>query len=1049
MDARRPLKAGDILHFPGMECVVQEEIGRGSNAVVYRGWYEDVLTRGERHHVLIKELFPMHPKGLIARGENGCVIRPEAAADFWQLHMESFERGNRAHLKVLEASPDTVGGNLNTFPLNDTYYTVLDYSGGRSLEQDIKLRGASSLRTTAVRMLGVLRALEAFHGLGLVHLDVSPDNALLIGQGENERVMLIDYNSVHSLGELRSGQAAFHSVKPGYTAPEVRTASGVIGLPADLFSVTAVFYTCLTGQALTPFDMSRREPPDVSACAPLKDAPEPVARMVRSILKRGLCPVASKRYQSIAQMTTDFRELIDRIDGVGITHWALWEAGRQQVAGMIRMNPSMAYIRSEDTLYPARVQTAEGMILPFGEAVDALLEQPGQATLLTGPGGIGKTTALLHTACRLGQRYSPGVPAVMYIPLYSWTAGNGHYVTDRILEYLRFREGSQNMDGARHALHALLSQPIRIRSGERPQVLLLIDGVNEIPAENEALLQELHTLRAMPGVGMIFSSRGEVSGLEVPVMTLSPLLVEDVTQVLGQNALAMPDSAEIRQLLRTPLMLSIFVETAKDSGRQVMISTADGLLSAYFDALQEKEERDQGEGSPARWQTAAAIHLVLPAIAAACARAGRPLTASELLETIAKCRKLLSAGYLKKLFPQWVGHSRDILGGAQTPEEWLGLMVQKTLWQRLGLLLQDREGGFRPTHQELAEYLQRVHAGQMRIVSRRRGKLAALTALLAAMVIAAGGWGIRVIEQEVVAMINMNDRQRVEKAYQDGIKKEKTQRHTIEDMNEIKAEAEHAFEMVNKIQSEDNRIGHEHDLLQAAYQAEQTQIELIQHKLTYYTEDLAQVVYERMELAYCDAEKMIEHMEKSEQLPNVLRILQDLTASANTQRKNNMQLLEMMIPGLIDEGKKVPWSNTTLDIEACINLFGFMEERAGEYIKLLEVLSYTQTDGMAKRYGYEDVARKYIQTIIQKDKEYLVATYCLACEPHVQKEWEEYRAESESYNLYMDIRNTLPTENKPALDFKVKLAASEREAVYKSTEFQMVLQGYEAWLEEQ
>ena len=92
-------------------------------------------------------------------------------------------------------------------------------------------------------------------------------------------------------------------------------------------------------------------------------------------------------------------------------------------------------------------------------------------------------------------------------------------------------------------------------------------------------------------------------------------------------------------------------------------------------------------------------------------------------------------------------------------------------------------------------------------------------------------------------------------------------------------------------------------------------------------------------------------MEKSEQIPNVLRILQDLTASANTQRKNNMQLLEMMIPGLIDEGKKVPWSNTTLDIEACINLFGFMEERAGEYIKLLEVLSYTQTDGMAKRYN--------------------------------------------------------------------------------------------------
>lgn len=1012
MDARRPLKAGDILHFPGMECVVQEEIGRGSNALVYRGWYEDALTRGERHHVLIKELFPMHPKGLIARGENGCVIRPEAAADFWQLHMESFERGNRAHLKVLEASPDTVGGNLNTFPLNDTYYTVLDYSGGRSLEQDIKLRGASSLRTTAVRLLGVLRALEAFHGLGLVHLDVSPDNALLIGQGENERVMLIDYNSVHSLGELRSGQAAFHSVKPGYTAPEVRTASGTIGLPADLFSVTAVFYTCLTGQALTPFDMSRREPPDVSACAPLKDAPEPVARMVRSILKRGLCPVASKRYQSIAQMTTDFRELIDRIDGVGITHWALWEAGRQQVAGMIRMNPSMAYIRKEDALYPARVQTAEGMILPFGEAVDALLEQPGQATLLTGPGGIGKTTALLHTACRLGQRYSPGVPAVMYIPLYGWTAGNAHYVTDRILEYLRFREGSQNMDGARHALHVLLSQPIRIRSGERPQVLLLIDGVNEIPAENEALLQELHTLRAMPGVGMIFSSRGEVSGLEVPVMTLSPLLVEDVTRVLGQNALAMPDSAEIRQLLRTPLMLSIFVETAKDSGRQVMISTADELLSAYFDALQEKEERDQGEGSPARWQTAAAIHLVLPAIAAACARAGRPLTASELLETIAKCRKLLSAGYLKKLFPQWVGHSRDILGGAQTPEEWLGLMVQKTLWQRLGLLLQDREGGFRPTHQELAEYLQQVHAGQMRIVSRRRGKLAALTALLAAVVFAAGGWGayqayLTTLYDEKLASTVY---EHTELAFYNAAQWVEQMQQVIDNPTDIDANNQ-MYQMLIKRASDG--------------QSENKK-----------ARDIAMTYLMSM------AEIDMEYITASTGI--------DLYQLGTEVNDGTWSYVEKVYPDIQDNGKRMPWSKKALDLKACYDLISFRSRMMNEYMMYLDIIQYVQTDGKAINRGYMDIVLKFLQEMVQSDAEYLVGTYCLACEPHTWEEWEANRNNPVSkYDLYMSIRETLPKEIDD-LKNKVAQAAKVRTNVYLDTEFQRVLTGYKKdWLPKQ
>lgn len=1025
MDARRPLKAGDILHFPGMECVVQEEIGRGSNALVYRGWYEDALTRGERHHVLIKELFPLHPKGFISRGESEHVTRTEDAEDFWQLHMESFERGNRAHLKLLEASPDTVGGNLNTFPLNGTYYTVLDYTGGRSLEQDIKLQGAASLRTTAVRMLGVLRALEAFHGLGLVHLDISPDNALLIGKDDGERVMLIDYNSVHSLQELRRGQAAFHSVKQGYTAPEVRTASrGAIGLPADLFSVTAVFYTCLTGKSLTPFDMTRREPPDVSGCAPLRDALDPVVRMVRTILKRGLCPVASKRYQSIAQMTTDFKELIDRIDGVGITHWALWEAGRQQVAGMIRMNPSMEYIRSEETLYPARVQMADGLILPIGEAVDMLLEQPGQATLLTGPGGIGKTTALLHTACRLGKRYSPGAPAVMYISLYGWAAGNNHYVTDKILEYLRFREGSQNMDSARHALRELLCHPIKTRNGEKPQVLLLIDGVNETPAENDALLQELHTLRTMPGVGMLLSSRGEVSGLEAPVMTLSPLLPEDVTQVLGQNGLAMPDSSEIQQLLRTPLMLSIFVATAKSSGRQVMISTADELLAAYFAALQEKEERDQGEGSPARWQTAAAIHLVLPAIASACAKEGRQLTASELLETIARCRKLITTGYLKKLFPQWVGHSRDILGGSNSPEEWLGLMVQKTLWQRLGLLLQDREGGFRPTHQELSEYLQRLHAGQMRIVNRRRGKLAAMTALLAAMVLAVGAYTVYALEQK-------------------------------------RLEAEH-----------------------------QAYLDSL------YDEYVAQSVYEMAELAYFKAEQWIEQMQQVLENPSDFDAIDSMYSVLTERTRNGRQyesrkarddnliyladlagidldhvveatgvdlyqlefgvedptwsIVEKAYPDIQNNGKIMPWSEKPLELEACYNLMSFRARMMSEYIKYLDMLKYVQTNGKAISRGYMDIVLQHIQRLIAGDAEYLVATYCLVCEPHMQDGWKDYKGNiNSSYALYTQIRETLPKDME-SLANRVTQAGKVRVKIYSDpdfTDFQSVVKAYEKdWL---
>ena len=45
MDYRKALTAGNVLDFPGMSCTIETEIGRGSNAIVYRGSYPDRLNR--------------------------------------------------------------------------------------------------------------------------------------------------------------------------------------------------------------------------------------------------------------------------------------------------------------------------------------------------------------------------------------------------------------------------------------------------------------------------------------------------------------------------------------------------------------------------------------------------------------------------------------------------------------------------------------------------------------------------------------------------------------------------------------------------------------------------------------------------------------------------------------------------------------------------------------------------------------------------------------------------------------------------------------------
>ena len=47
MDHCTPLKLHTVLAFEGMPCHIEEVIGQGSNAIVYKGWYPTVSGAAE------------------------------------------------------------------------------------------------------------------------------------------------------------------------------------------------------------------------------------------------------------------------------------------------------------------------------------------------------------------------------------------------------------------------------------------------------------------------------------------------------------------------------------------------------------------------------------------------------------------------------------------------------------------------------------------------------------------------------------------------------------------------------------------------------------------------------------------------------------------------------------------------------------------------------------------------------------------------------------------------------------------------------------------
>lgn len=155
MDHRIPLQFHTVLTFEGMACHIEEVVGQGSNAIVYRGWYRDGLNQELCHHVLVKELFPLHPQKKIWRNAaQSLVIEPEAE-ELWNIHKESFEMGNEVHLRLLRDQPElmVMGANLNSFRYNGTLYSVLGYTGGRSLLTELN-KNRVSLRRVAREWLG-------------------------------------------------------------------------------------------------------------------------------------------------------------------------------------------------------------------------------------------------------------------------------------------------------------------------------------------------------------------------------------------------------------------------------------------------------------------------------------------------------------------------------------------------------------------------------------------------------------------------------------------------------------------------------------------------------------------------------------------------------------------------------------------------------------------------------------------------------------------------------------------------------------------------------
>jgi hypothetical protein len=124
----------------------------------------------------------------------------------------------------------------------DQPWVIMRLVEGRSLREMVAQEGPLDSVTAARLGLGLLDALDAAHGAGVVHRDVKPSNVLIA----NGRPLLTDFSIATVAGAPMPLRGAAVMGSPGYVAPE-RLHGDEGGVPSDLFGLGATLFYAVEG----------------------------------------------------------------------------------------------------------------------------------------------------------------------------------------------------------------------------------------------------------------------------------------------------------------------------------------------------------------------------------------------------------------------------------------------------------------------------------------------------------------------------------------------------------------------------------------------------------------------------------------------------------------------------------------------------------------------------------------------------------------------------------------------------------------------------------
>jgi len=266
-DLREQLERGLTDHYR-----IERELGRGGMAVVY-------LAQDLRHErpVALKVLLP----------ELAATLGPER----FQREIRLAARLQHPHILTVHDSGEAAGRLWFTMPFVE----------GESLRDRLRRERQLPVEDALRIAREAASALDYAHRHGVVHRDIKPENILLTADGDT---LVADFGIARAIGgEDGLTQTGLAIGTPAYMSPEQAAGDNALDARTDLYSLAAVLYEMLAGEApwtgpTTQSIMAKRlsePPPSVRAVRPN------VTAAVDDAIRRALAPVAADRFATAAQ----------------------------------------------------------------------------------------------------------------------------------------------------------------------------------------------------------------------------------------------------------------------------------------------------------------------------------------------------------------------------------------------------------------------------------------------------------------------------------------------------------------------------------------------------------------------------------------------------------------------------------------------------------------------------------------------------------------------------------------------------------------------------